>query len=805
MHLPSKIVKELTYVNRFFAERFRPFLGRRIALYPGECLEEILRTYDPLFHFHCVLEAGCAEVPPNAELVILTNFRGVNETDYACIHASCERAGVPLCDLFGLDLIQLHRDLEEQEYLTVSQWKDLLSDYDAVSLPVAWAAADYSDASDRWVIRRRFQILYNWMISRGKTVVFLWEDEKQLDFLRSERLDVRGTLIRRQGKNRGFLQLLEQVGEKRILHVGTDPVKDGIVPREYGIDSRLIRYYAFTGEVKAAGAGRSSWADIAQLRAAIDGHDVISFDLFDTLLKRIVLFPRDVFEMAEEQTGVKGFADCRYRIQTSCPRLSLDGIYARLKEACGYSDETIERLRSTELQLETKLILPRRKVLELFEYAKERGKTVILVSDMYLDPSFLKGILEKLGITGYEALYVSCRYGCLKHEGLFEEVLKRTEGRTVLHIGDDLFSDFACAKEFGLDAFHVPSCLDTAKRNGYEKASDLCRTLADRKLLGLAVASAFDDPFAAPSDAGIACMVVAPLILGYLQWVGSKLAEKAYDRFLLASRDGWILLNAYEKLRERLPERGLPPAAYFYTSRRAAFLCVMDDPEAVKQYVRLSDHDPDPPALLRRQFGLSDEELLPYRGESAESYLAMHSAVIHEAAERHRRNYRAYLEQAGLFGKRCAMMDFVSEGSCQLMLEKQVTGVMDGYYVGIPEYVSRYAPNIQYYLDQDLMDYNTEMQIEVYFTSMEPALERIGENGQPVLAGENRDRRILDRTKTVHGLARIWLDAYLDRLYDPGEDLSVDLIRELCTSIRFFPADNLYYDDLSGQEIRTEG
>ncbi len=47
---------EIDYIVQHFEERFRNRKGSRIALYPGEYLEEILRRFDREYHFQCVLE-----------------------------------------------------------------------------------------------------------------------------------------------------------------------------------------------------------------------------------------------------------------------------------------------------------------------------------------------------------------------------------------------------------------------------------------------------------------------------------------------------------------------------------------------------------------------------------------------------------------------------------------------------------------------------------------------------------------------------------------------------------------------------
>ncbi len=777
-----------------FEERFGFLKGRNTALCPGVYREEVIRRFGHAFRF---VRMSGTEIPEETAAVIVTELPG--ETDIAALRENCTRRGIALLDLFGLDLNALYRELEGHGYLKIARWKSLLEEYDVISLIAPAIAVKCLKMEGRWVLRRRFRIMYEWLKQQGKEVVLFYDDEGQTVTLAEE--GIQAGLYERKGYDLGYAEIAGKYAGRRIIHIGVDTVKDGIMPREYGLDSRLSRGFVFDGTLTAPADRDYLCADRVALITAIDSHDIISFDIFDTLIKRTVMYPKDVFEMVEERTGIRGYADCRYEIQTTVPQSSLPEIYAYLKGKLNCSDEVLERLCSEELRTEQAVILPRMAMVDIFEYAKARGKTVVLLSDMYLSADFMHELLEKNGITGYDAMYLSYMYRKLKYEGLFEELSGlRKNGETVLHIGDNYFADCVSARKYGIDAWYVPGCLEMAEKNGYADIIAGCRTLAERKVLGLAVARGFDDPFARRDDLQIADMILAPLVAGYLQWVCSEMSGRGYDRFLLFSRDGWILRKPYERLRRMYPDR-LPPCSYIYTSRHAAYLTIMDDFPMARYFFDMTKFRDDPPGLLRKIFCLPADEILPYHGESVEAYYRMHEDVIRRTAERFRRNYRRYLEEEGIPGKKCAVMDFVSEGGSQMMLEKYVAEKTDGYYIGIPEYVFKYAGNIRYYLDHDLLDYNTEMKLEVYFTSMEPAADHIGDDGKPVFAPETRSPRTMDRIRHIQDRVTEDLDLYLDHLHDPQDTVGKELIFQLCTHINDYQADNEYYDDMSGQRI----
>jgi len=793
-------MSELEYIIEHFEERFRKYKGRRIALYAGEYLTDIRDHFDPEYHFSCVLGAECDTVPAGIEVVVLTARRTGKEPDYNRICESCAENGVLLLDLFGIDQIELHRELKDQKHITIAKWRELLADYDVVSMLVSNVVEEFDEGRNEWKLRRGFVVIYDWLKSNNKTVYLFWDEESQKEPLGI--LHETGTFIsKREGNNElAFMRMADEHAGERIIHIGVGTVRDGIVPREYGIDSHLMRY--FIRKEAYPSSSEDTVIDKQVLLDAIDSHDIISFDIFDTLLNRIVMYPKDVFEIIEKKTEIEGFADRRYEIQISYPHCSLNDIYSMLGDMYGYDEKTLGTLRSEELKLETDLIIPRESIVSILDYAKSRNKEVVLVSDMYLDEEYVETLLERNGITGYKKILISCKYDQLKHEGLFNELIKEYKGESILHIGDDYYSDFISAQESGLDVFYVPSCLESAKENGYSHIIEMCSTLAERKMMGLALALAFDDPFSANNDLRIACMIAAPLILGYLQWVCSEMNGKGYDYYLLSARDGALLVDIYSRIRKNDP-LDLPPAKYLYISRHAAYLTIMDDFRMASDFINFDKYRSDPKKLIHSIFNIPLSEMKPYGDESLEEYYDANLEAISRAADRYRGNYKRYLEREGLSASKCAIMDFVSEGSSQMMLENKVSERWDGYYFGIPEYMSKFSANISYYLDSDHMDYNTEMKLEVYFTSGEPAVDYIDDNGKPAFCNEIRTKEYLERIGQVHKYVKTFTDMYLKRLYSYGEVVDRGMIFKLCSIVNRYETENNYYDDLNRSAINT--
>lgn len=81
---------------------------------------------------------------------------------------------------------------------------------------------------------------------------------------------------------------------------------------------------------------------------------------------------------------------------------------------------------------------------------------------MYYDENFIQSLLDKCGIKGYDKLYVSPTYNLTKHCGkLFKLVFDELSYKKyeILHIGDNLLSDYEMPLSYGIKALQIPSVL----------------------------------------------------------------------------------------------------------------------------------------------------------------------------------------------------------------------------------------------------------------------------------------------------------------------------------------------------------
>lgn len=183
--------------------------------------------------------------------------------------------------------------------------------------------------------------------------------------------------------------------------------------------------------------------------------DVISFDVFDTLLFRKVIKPTDVFQLVERDASSQGYAKKRQEAEFNARKLkyqrtgsnevTLQEIY-QTPPLNSMSD--VQELLCAELRTEHKVCYANEILRMLVNELKAKEKRIIAVSDMYLPQSEICTLLQENNFHGIEYVYVSCEYDASKSDGNLFELVKKDIGieKTICHIGDNFYSDVMAQK-----------------------------------------------------------------------------------------------------------------------------------------------------------------------------------------------------------------------------------------------------------------------------------------------------------------------------------------------------------------------
>lgn len=486
-------------------------------------------------------------------------------------------------------------------------------------------------------------------------------------------------------------------------------------------------------------------------------YDVISFDIFDTLLMRKVLYPKDVFMLLDEEYRKENrdfcFSDVRLAAEQDLKKgeyPTLDKIYCQMASQYGILPETCEKLKKRELEKEKELIVPRQNIVKAFHYALEQGKKVYIISDMYISSAELGKILAENGIAGYEKIIVSCEYGKCKKEGLFKELLEFEEAQHILHIGDHDEADIEAAARAGIHTFKVMSAKDLLSHSVYACLMDNTDKLYYRCLIGLIASRIFNNPFALYGTKGQVKIntveelgvLVTPIILNYMLWMVEKARKSLVTDILFVARDGYFPIRLYRMLCSRLCVGNLPLGKYIYTSGRFASIAAIMDKEDVLPMVE--EFKGDVKELIENIFLCNIQEM-EVKDTITQTVWANIDKIM-EQAQSEKEHFEEYLKEQKIdFSGEVLYFDLFSKGTGQDNIERIMGRKLKGIYLnksisGIPRrnnlaYETLYAAPHHYEKDYNIFKFYSFL--EYIFSSPEPCLKCI-KNEEPVFYPEDR-------------------------------------------------------------------
>ena len=836
MELPE--MNEVEYVLKYFEKHFCSFIGKRIILHGSRnYAEAIIDRFDSVFRFIGIMSRDPLPEPSfhglrvfredelqtiGVDLVILTERVKYAEAVYEDIHAVCEQRNIKLYDMYGLDEIEIHKELSNCKKLKLEDLKDLCSKYQVVVFETMSVLLNEITLH----LYKPFDQLIPWLCENGIDIRFSlrksFPEDLQIEALKKGLgdLDVESLVIRRRGEDLSFRSVRESFPSSEILYLGYGLVNECILPRYYGIDTWRFGnpqiYYAPIDNIKPEPIkyNKDYKNDIIDL---IHAADIVSFDIFDTLLIRKVLFPEDVFLIVEQKGREAGipmdsFCEMRKKAQRMDPYADIRKIYARLRKDFRWTAETTEKILSIELETERSVICVRKEVADIFNYAVDSGKKVILTSDMYLPAGILETILAENGIRGYSEIFVSCEYRKFKMNGLFGEVRKLSHGR-IIHIGDSYEADYDPCFAEQIRSVIIPSVKDLARTRGWGNCFDHTGTLAERSLLGMAFADIFRDPFQNPNlfeldiDERLrhyASGVIGPLVVGFLLWLIRETENRECDAVMLTSRDGWIFYKLLERIKQRIK---IPHPVYLYANRKAAFLSRPVVPESFRFLKNMNNYDMiSMLEMLSNVYSLDEDQLLPeLPGESSEQYFRRNLPVLTVRAEKAQRGWLRYFENNHLkLDGTYFFVDFIARGTTQTFIQQFFTKGITGLYFANykPEYVNS---NITYYYHAEreaLLD--NYIELESFITSPEPSVDHISENGEVIFAEEIRDEEDLREVRSVLDQVEKFAIDFFDLFYQKNDLVDPELIDEMFAADGCHWVQQFAWDDWSKSPVRTK-
>lgn len=313
------------------------------------------------------------------------------------------------------------------------------------------------------------------------------------------------------------------------------------------------------------------------MKINLQDYNLISFDIFDTLVKRPYLNPTDLFIHLGKIFNENSFAEKRIKAEKQARMLSkeqditLDEIYQQLPSR-------YQIYKEREKLLEINNCFANQEVFTIYQEAIKLNKKVIAVSDMYLDRNTISKLLTKAGYPHFDKIYVSSEYKKTKGSGdLFEIVLKDLSitPDKILHIGDNYRADFIQAKNKGLNAicYTVENLIkgkifNKFKIQNYNLEQSVLYSLCNNYYNNC---TDYWQKFGF-TYGGILC-------LSFILWFQEQIKNKNFTDILFISRDGWILKQVFDLLYPKYKSK----THYIYASRQ---ICKNVKLEEYKKYLQ---------------------------------------------------------------------------------------------------------------------------------------------------------------------------------------------------------------------------
>lgn len=301
------------------------------------------------------------------------------------------------------------------------------------------------------------------------------------------------------------------------------------------------------------------WTAPIDLVRTLMNYDVISFDIFDTLLFRPFDKPEELFVILGDQLNTLGFENIRNSAERGLRNENekkyghreapLYEIYKKIEEVTGLdAREGMEK----EIELEEAFCFPNPYMKYVFETLLAAGKQIVLVSDMYIPGESMKKILSKCGYEGYDKLFISCDYSCSKRDGRLYEIVNdylNDENKKRIHIGDNYTTDIETSEKYGFDTFYYPN----VNKVGKPYRTDEIPGLTGSFYRGIANAHLHNGYKRYDVYYEFGYLYGGLFIAGYADYIHDYARKNNIDKVLFVARDGYIIKKVYDQLFSDIP------------------------------------------------------------------------------------------------------------------------------------------------------------------------------------------------------------------------------------------------------------
>ena len=430
--------------------------------------------------------------------------------------------------------------------------------------------------------------------------------------------------------------------------------------------------------------------------------DIVTFDVFDTLITRRVLHPADVFSLVsllktEDLNLSFDFREARIKAERELYKsgntyCNINDIYDSLGKAYGLSNETSDALKNAEIFSEEKLVCPREDVKSFVSKLYESGKKIVFVSDMYLSSLQIKRLLEICGYPDEIELIVSNELKKSKFDGsLWEYFFNIHSDKKTLHFGDSKRGDYDMVKKFNRDAVLLDNPADRFISS--EMYGNLCDydngKFGNSLLLGklcneTLYNNTFSDEYNHKSLTGL---WLGSVLSCFMRWL---INTRDDSLLLFVTREGYILRPMYL---EYCKAAGIEPQknCLFYASRKATAAASIRTEKDIEDILDIVYIDGTVKALFESRLGYSIDDVktgsitisLPKDKKTVIEIISKHSNSIISKSNVLRNDYCDYVNKCRNDNEchNLTIVDIGYSGTAQYYLSKILSSHISGKYL----------------------------------------------------------------------------------------------------------------------------
>ena len=458
---------------------------------------------------------------------------------------------------------------------------------------------------------------------------------------------------------------------------------------------------------------------ISNYKELLSNVDLISFDLFDTILVRpsidaesilkylesILKFHNKIFE---NFYCLRKFAENEARkLKSYSGDVNIYEIYDILQSISNIQTELLDSALDTELSLEFNICKVRPGIRDILDITRLSGKKIIIISDTYYTSDFIANLLNKVGIDGYfDIIYLSNSLQARKDRGdiwgrIF--LLENIAPNRFLHIGDNEQSDIQVCSDLGIKYFHLMKPKETFFLMGYNSRPKV-DAWNSNLVMGPAMLELAGNPFplnhsfkpkilSDPVFAGFT--LFGPLKYTFIAWLFSHVGFKDISHIYFFSREGFLLQKVYEEIRSNYPAINLPKSTYFFISRCTAISASLFIDFNVNKIIEGYGFKGTVSQLLENRIGYKHPKnkkqldvniCLPEDKKIAESVIAsIQEDIIKHSSENYNK-LMAYCESSGMNESGSpAVVDIGYSATIQKCLQITINKGLSGFYFGTYE------------------------------------------------------------------------------------------------------------------------